>query len=98
MYRFLTVLLLTGVVAANAQSPAPDHPDVKYGPHERNVVDIWLAKSATPAPLVIYYHGGGFRKGDKRTVNVDLLNKLRANGITVAAANYRLSNTAPYPA
>jgi acetyl esterase/lipase len=93
---------LAGLVVASAQQrtqlPAPDHEDVRYGPHERNLVDVWLAKGPTPTPLVIYYHGGGFRAGDKRTLNPDLLKKLLASGISVAAANYRLSDTAPYPA
>jgi acetyl esterase/lipase len=97
-----SLLLLAGVLAATAQQrpqlPAPDHSDVRYGPHERNVLDVWLAKSPTPTPLVIYYHGGGFRAGDKRTLNPQLLEKLRGDGITVAAANYRLSNAAIYPA
>ena len=75
--------------------PEPDHANVKYGPHERNVLDLWLAKSDVPTPLVIYYHGGGFRGGDKRTINVQLLNKLREAGVSVAAANYRLTNGAP---
>ncbi len=102
MSRSLLVLLCAGLAGAPAQqrpqAPAPDHADVRYGPHERNVLDLWLAKSARPAPLVIYYHGGGFRAGDKRTINVELLHKLRAAGITVAAANYRLSDIATYPA
>jgi hypothetical protein len=34
-------------------SRAPDAADVPYGPHERNVLDFWRAKSAKPAPLVI---------------------------------------------
>ena len=79
-------------------SPAPDHANVKYGPHERNVFDLWLAKSDAPTPLVIYYHGGGFRGGDKRTINVAMLKKLLDAGVSVAAANYRLSDTAPFPA
>jgi len=62
------------------------------------VLDVWLAKSPTTTPLVIYYHGGGFQAGDKRTLNPELLEKLRAGGISVAAANYRLSKVAPYPA
>ena len=78
--------------------PAPDHANVSYGPHERNVFDLWLAKSDTPTPLVIYYHGGGFRGGDKRTINIALLTKLREAGVSVAAANYRLSDAAPFPA
>jgi acetyl esterase/lipase len=78
--------------------PGPDHANVRYGPHERNVLDVWLANSSSAAPLVIYYHGGGFRAGDKRTLNLELLDKLRAHGIHVAAANYRLSDVATYPA
>jgi hypothetical protein len=30
---------------ANATLPAPTHADVAYGPHERHVLDIWLARS-----------------------------------------------------
>lgn len=103
MWQRLGVFILLGAFTALAQQPrpeppAPDYANVRYGPHERNVLDVWLAKSATAAPLVIYYHGGGFRGGDKRTLNIELLEKLRANGINVAAANYRLSDVATYPA
>jgi acetyl esterase/lipase len=78
--------------------PTPDHENIPYGPHERNVLDIWLAKSDKPTPFVIYYHGGGFRGGDKRTIQPQLLDGLLKAGVTVAAANYRLTDTAPYPA
>ncbi len=37
------------------------------------MLDVWLAASPAPAPLAIYYHGGGFRGGDKRTLNLDRL-------------------------
>ncbi len=96
------LLLLASPCAAQQQRrpqpPPPDHANVRYGPHERNVFDLWLAKAGSPAPLVIYYHGGGFRGGDKRSINVGLLNSLREAGISVAAVNYRLSDAAPYPA
>ena len=39
--------------------------DVRYGPHERNVLDLWLVKSDKPTPLVLFIHGGGFQTGDK---------------------------------
>ena len=78
--------------------PKPDHADVSYGSHERNVLDVWLAGSDKPTPLVVYYHGGGFRGGDKRTLNRALLQKLLDGGVSVAAANYRLTNVAPFPA
>lgn len=100
MSRPLLLLLACALNAAaqeRPQVPAPDHADVRYGPHERNVLDLWLAKTPGHHPLVIYYHGGGFRAGDKRTINVELLDKLRQSGISVAAANYRLTNVATYP-
>jgi len=63
------------------------------------VLDLWKTTQADgPAPLVVFYHGGGFRSGDKRTLNRVLLDKLLANGVSVAAVNYRLSGTAPFPA
>lgn len=100
--RHFPLLLCAAAILSPAQQrtalPDPDHADVSYGPHQRNVLDVWLAKTSAPAPLVIYYHGGGFRAGDKRTFNPALLQKLRENGITVAAANYRLSDVALYPA
>lgn len=96
------LLLLACALCAAAQQrpplPAPDHADIKYGPHERNVLDLWQAKTPGRHPLVIYYHGGGFRAGDKRTINVELLDKLLRSGISVAAVNYRLTNVATYPA
>ncbi len=29
-------------------NPAPDLANVKYGPHARNVLDLWKAKSDNP--------------------------------------------------
>lgn len=69
----------------------------KYGSHERNVFDIWLAKSDKPTPLVIYIHGGGFIGGDKSRYydSEDLIRFLDA-GVSVATINYRFMNQAPY--
>jgi acetyl esterase/lipase len=92
------VLLTGGRAHAQPTKPAPDVKDAKYGPHERNVIDLWKAKSDTPTPLVIYIHGGGFRAGDKSTLDADLLAKCLESGISVAAINYRLSQHAPFPA
>jgi acetyl esterase len=76
----------------------PTQADVKYGPHERNVLDLYLPKSSEPTPLVLYIHGGGFQGGDKSTLNpVEGKSYLDA-GFAVAAINYRLTKTAPMPA
>lgn len=71
--------------------------DEKYGPHKRNTFDIWLAKSESPTPLVIYIHGGGFVGGDKSKYypSPDLVRFLDA-GVSVAIINYRFMNEAPY--
>ena len=82
--------------------PNPDIVNIRYGPHERNVLDFWKAKplsgTAGPTPLVVFFHGGGFRLGDKTSVPGWLIAKCLDSGISVASANYRLSDTATFPA
>ena len=60
--------------------PAPDVKDAKYGPHQRNVLDLWKAKSDKPTPLVVFIHGGGFRAGDKSNLAAGLLAQLPEGG------------------
>ncbi|HET6572846.1 MAG TPA: alpha/beta hydrolase [Fimbriiglobus sp.] len=81
-----------------AAKPAPDVRDARYGPYERNVLDLWKAKSEKPTPLVVFIHGGGFRAGDKSNLAPGLLRQCLGAGISVAAINYRLSHQASFPA
>ncbi len=76
----------------------PTHADVSYGPHERNVLDLYPADSEEPTPLLIYIHGGGFVGGDKRSVSPGLIRAMHANGISVAAIHYRFITSNPMPA
>jgi acetyl esterase/lipase len=76
---------------------APTHRDVKYGPDERNVMDVWLAKSDQPTPVLVSIHGGGFRAGNK-SVAGSLLNQCLESGISVVAITYRFTGTAIAPA
>ncbi len=82
----------------NDALPAATHANVAYGPHERNVFDFWQAKSARPAPLVLFIHGGGFVGGSKEQISGRALGELLASGISVASLNYRLIAQAPLPA
>jgi acetyl esterase/lipase len=79
----------------------PTHADIKYGPHDRNVLDLWLAESEEPTPLLICIHGGGFSGGDKSGFHGedDLIEPMLEAGISVAAINYRLTEGGknPYP-
>jgi len=79
-------------------APSPIHADVRYGPHERNVLDLWLAPSDKPPPVVVFIHGGGFVGGDKRQISPALIEQARKEGISVASINYRFVTTAPFPA
>lgn len=79
-------------------SLTPTHANVRYGPHERNVLDLYLAESDKPTPLVLYIHGGGFRGGDKRSLNRGEAKSFLDVEFSVAAINYRLTDTAPAPA
>ena len=78
----------------------PSLKDIAYGPDERNVLDVYLAESADPAPLFVYIHGGGFRQGDKSSILArgPLVEGCLNAGISVASINYRLSGTHAYPA
>ena len=83
---------------AAAPRRAPTYSNVKYGPHERNVIDFYKAESEKPTPLVVYIHGGGFRGGSKRSLNRKVLKELLDAGISVAALEYRLISHKPLPA
>ena len=86
--RFL-LILATGALHA---TPPPTLSDVHYGPHERQVLDVWKADSAKPAPLVFFIHGGGWIFGDKNlVVGVE---KYLAAGISVVSINYRYTSQA----
>lgn len=103
-------LLLSGVLACHAGSalaqgervgsskPQPDLANVKYGPHERNVLDLWKAKSERPTPLMVFIHGGGFSAGSKEALPPALLDGCLKAGISVASVNYRLSPGVSFPA
>jgi acetyl esterase/lipase len=78
--------------------PQPDLQNVKYGPHQRNVLDLWKAPSDKPTPLVVFIHGGGFQAGGKEQLPAQLRDLCLKAGISVAAINYRLSPEFSFPA
>ncbi len=80
----------------------PTHADVKYGPHKRNVFDLWLPESkqpdSGPLSIYVYFHGGGFVAGDKAGFDPSVF--LDA-GMAVVSGNYRfvdgVSTLSPIP-
>jgi len=70
------------------------------------VVDLYLppkGKAATPKPLIIYIHGGGWVAGHTRQAAAlsnfpGVLARLASEGFVVASLEYRLAAEARYPA
>jgi lysophospholipase L1-like esterase len=96
IHLVLSVLVLGLVSNSFSKSPAPTYANVAYDTHERTVLDFWQAEGEGPRPLLVYIHGGGWMKGDKRAMkHADVYLK---QGISVAAVNYRLVPEHPLPA
>jgi hypothetical protein len=78
---------------AKKQEPVPPTPtlaNVRYGDHERQVLDFWRAPSSAPTPLLFFIHGGGWQNGDKaRVAAMVKVEELLAAGISVVSINYR---------
>ncbi|MFT6861464.1 MAG: acetyl esterase/lipase [Akkermansiaceae bacterium] len=86
------VLLLAMITDGHATSSAPKR-DLKYDTkHERNVLDFWPGlKPDTPAPVFVWFHGGGFRNGDKNQIEkygLATLKAYRKAGYAVISCNY----------
>lgn len=75
----------------------PNISNIQYGPHERNVFDVWFTSSNQPAPLLIWFHGGGYVTGDKED-HIPFIEHFINNGISIVSANYRFRQHAPFPA
>ena len=102
MKSLLLLTLLATAVSTTAQDqakpapayaptvPKPTLTEVRYGTHERHILDFWKADSTTPTPVAFVIHGGGWQGGEKERVDrfVDVPALLQA-GISVVAINYR---------
>ena len=73
--------------------------------HRPVELDLYLPVPDGSAPLVIYLHGGGWRRGSRQqllpavtAVEPDPFGRLTRQGFAVAAIDYRLSGEATHPA
>ena len=89
--------LLSQLIFAKSKAPSytpnlpqPSQSEIRYGKHERNVLDFWKAESISPTPVAFVIHGGGWKGGSKERLDrfADPIALLQA-GISVVAINYR---------
>jgi len=64
--------------------------NVSYGPHERNVIDVYWDSTFKNAPIVFTIHGGGFKNGSKAYCDADTQKLYLDKGCVVVSPNYRL--------
>ena len=72
--------------------------DLAYGGHPRHRLDVYLPSGEAPegAPLLVFFHGGGFLRGDKRDrANVGWWGA--GQGLVTVLANYRLAPESRWP-
>ena len=75
--------------AAAAQAPAPQ--TLAYGDNALQGLDLWVPEGARPAPLVLFVHGGGWKRGSKsNAVGRAMPGHMLAQGYAFASIDYRL--------
>jgi acetyl esterase/lipase len=94
--RFLfSFFLLAGVSQAEPQILK----DIAYDDdHPSQRLDVYRATTDAPAPVMVFFHGGGWRGGSKNHVP-GFLRKAHGEGwLTVVSVEYRFTDVAIHPA
>lgn len=75
---------------------APPLNELAYGPHVRHRLDVFRPAKASGAPVLVFFHGGGFIRGDKQDrTNIGAWGA--AQGFVTVLANYRLAPDHRWP-
>lgn len=104
-HRDLVIDAYSPIVAAADNSGILVEREIAYGPHPRQVLDVFMpapGRSASPArDVVIFVHGGAFIRG-KKSANGHIYDNVcywfARQGYVAVNAEYRLAQEAPYPA
>ncbi|MFJ9030435.1 alpha/beta hydrolase fold domain-containing protein [Streptomyces sp. NPDC102274] len=84
---------MTGEVRA-----VPVERDLAYATHDGTELSLDIYRAAQPdATVVVYAHGGGWTRSDKRADGEGRLAPLAAHGVTVVSVDYSLAPHAVFP-
>ncbi|MGG5809215.1 alpha/beta hydrolase [Falsiroseomonas sp. CW058] len=90
----------TPLLAAAPRDGVEVRRDVAYGPDPKQVLDIHARPGLTRAPVVVFFHGGAYVRGDKR-VNDEIYGNVATwfarQGMVGINATYRLAPASPWP-
>lgn len=90
------------VTEVRTAASVPSVRTVRYGSHERQVMDVYapagaVGKSGQKRGTVVLVHGGAWVKGDKSDWSAQA-RQLTGRGYVVASINYRYAQQAAWPA
>ena len=91
------LLMITTSVAPKANAAAKVIKDIEFAKVQDQSLklDLYLPSKPKGAALVVWIHGGGWRKGNKGKCFITWLPE---HGYAVASISYRFSSTAKFPA
>ena len=73
-----------------ATAARPDQ-TIAYGAHPEQVLDFWRAPGVSPAPIILFVHGGGWQRGSKNNATGTWKpGHYTGEGYAFASTNYRL--------
>ncbi len=71
--------------------------DQAYGPHPLQRFDVYLPPAAKAAPVLVFWHGGGWTNGYRQWVRF-MAPHITRLGLMLVAPSYRLAPEHPFPA
>ena len=76
---------------APTAEPTSDRAEYSYGADPLQKLDFWRSTAQQAAPLIVFVHGGGWKRGDKRNATgAPKVEHLTKEGYAFASINYRL--------
>lgn len=95
-----TLQVYTPVLAASPKAGVKVTRDIAYGPDARHRLDVHQGEGTTGAPVVLYFHGGAYVRGE-RNVNAEVYGNiatyLARQGLVGINGTYRLAPGAQWP-
>ncbi|MBE5160002.1 alpha/beta hydrolase [Vibrio parahaemolyticus] len=98
MYKSIFFLGLSTIIFSNAVHAYTLEKDLSYGKGARNQLDLYLPDNLENPPLVIFVHGGQWKRNDKSQVELyQRVEKLTDAGFAIASINWTYSTTSVWP-
>ncbi|MCA9038788.1 MAG: alpha/beta hydrolase [Planctomycetaceae bacterium] len=99
MRRSIVLCLILGLFCSieNLQAEVKTIPDVEYANVDGHSLqlDLYLPEGVEQPPLVVWIHGGGWRKGTRKNPRIEWITQ---DGYALASISYRLTDKAIFPA